>query len=71
MAREICGKTKVTVNGKEYICKDFPEVWKVFKDNKYSINEENKQFLIRLLFINGYHEVDENLKLEIVWDEEE
>lgn len=67
MAQEICGKTKVVVKGKEYECDNFPQVWDVLSKNGYSIDEENKGYLIRILFISGSYKVDDNLSLEVVW----
>lgn len=70
MAKEICGKTKVNVNGNSYVCKNFLEVWKILEENDYSIDEENKNYLIRVLFISGYVKVDDNLSFEIVWEKQ-
>ena len=70
MAQEICGKTKVTINGTETICDNFPKIWELFKANNIECSEKNKEYIIRLLFINSFLDLKEygtDVQLEIVW----
>lgn len=67
MAKEIIGHTKVTIDEKEYICETFPEVWEVLEQNDFSISEETKSNLIRVLFIQGFYKANDRVSFEIVW----
>lgn len=53
MAHEIVQYTYVRMNGNQYICKTFPEIWDLLQENNCALNEEEKGNLLRFLFING------------------
>lgn len=72
MATEICGNTKVTINGTSTTCKSFPEIWELFKANDIECSEKNKEIIIRLLFINGYVDLNKygaDVIMEIIWED--
>lgn len=72
MAREICGNTKVTIQGKSTICKTFPEIWELFKANGIECTEKTKETIIRILFIQSYLDLSEHgadVQMEIVWED--